>query len=1080
MSKYRKIEENDKIINKSFPFTPKASKENFFPSTDIRKKNQYLAKLNFNSNSIIENIEESVNMNSEIKKSPKDILSSLLRQSLGKSLLKLESSSKEQNNNLKFIYKNFLIFDKTIKLLKVGIENKKKEEAKKLNHSKKLKSNKINNKYNSKTPLRIRSKTFQKLRNPLRDNNKNHYNNTKTNIIRKKSYLYSDTFNRRNEKENNKKETSKIRAKSNTRPSNYKEREPRTYKRNKRNNIEKTPKREYTNYKTPKRLSGVSSKNNVITDENKNNLKNKYNTTNTNSSRKSRSKHKKNSMKINEKIIERKKSIKSIKNGERSIKRKMSTKKKLKIDGEIKLKKSLILNNQENIETPILTNIEKTISNFNFNDINIINNNINILTNENLPKDINNINENNDASLKTDENININEIIKEKAEKQNNKEENKYKNIKDLEEFEGKKYRFDEEEKERRIRKRMRSYSKNRTKKNFDSISIDKDFEGSLKDVKLMIEGVSGVLNQIKIKSDKKSRFKKKFKENSLKKQLSDEDNNKENKDIIKEDKKNENDKNKFLNDLDKEIMELIEFEEKRKKIEKENQNEKDKLDINIHNSFKKKEKEKNTNMNFIESQKEKNDLLNLEIKEDKKIKLKENQGINKISKRKIKKRKTINNFTLIRNLKFENEQKIMNEELINKINKEENILSKSLNEININLEEQNKEEDNDKVDDNKLEDDKNINFNNNNHYEIIEEKEINEDNDNNTNKNIYLDNIEKQLIEKTKLYYYEQSDIIQNESRIMRDEQLVDLNNQSLNHSSLVNQSSLINQSLLDQYIIITKEPNLPFSIENTLKYDKITCLGILDYLNFKEKIEFTGINRAFNLERISLLNYERENYIHSLELGSKETVDDLIMKIRLKYSKEELTKPFNEFQIPKGPYKAVELLNNDLYCKIFKKDIIEKNEEEICIIYRALLILLGEFEIASIFNDKKFWKKCIEYLSENSNGKIGTFILEKFKNISFSHKKIFLLNKLLIGIKNKILPTYFSKICGTTGLLTFLIKDALEYCGVIINTRKTQPSRVLDNLMYYKNVIDTLALFIDYLSGIKTYRIKDKKTNK
>ena len=78
---------------------------------------------------------------------------------------------------------------------------------------------------------------------------------------------------------------------------------------------------------------------------------------------------------------------------------------------------------------------------------------------------------------------------------------------------------------------------------------------------------------------------------------------------------------------------------------------------------------------------------------------------------------------------------------------------------------------------------------------------------------------------------------------------------------------------------------------------------------------------------------------------------------------------------------------------------------------------------------------------------------------------------------MKNKIIPNYFSRICGTTGLLVFIVKDALEYCGVIINDKKTQPSRIIDNLLYYKITIDTLACFIDYLSGIKTYRITEKK---
>ena len=171
---------------------------------------------------------------------------------------------------------------------------------------------------------------------------------------------------------------------------------------------------------------------------------------------------------------------------------------------------------------------------------------------------------------------------------------------------------------------------------------------------------------------------------------------------------------------------------------------------------------------------------------------------------------------------------------------------------------------------------------------------------------------------------------------------------------------------------------------------------------------------------------------------------------------------------------------INNELYAKLFKKPILEKNAEETCIVYRVLFALFGEYEIANIYGDQLFWVKCTEYMNKNSNGKIGTFILDRIKGVTFEHKKIFLLNKILVGMKKKINPNYFSKICGTTGLLIFLIKDILEYCGVIINDKKTQPARILDNLTYYKNSIDTLAQFIDKLSAIKTYKVREKKEKK
>ena len=375
---------------------------------------------------------------------------------------------------------------------------------------------------------------------------------------------------------------------------------------------------------------------------------------------------------------------------------------------------------------------------------------------------------------------------------------------------------------------------------------------------------------------------------------------------------------------------------------------------------------------------------------------------------------------------------------------------------------------------------------NNNNNNNNINENNINNDNnkmninsneviitDNSENRNL-INELDKKIEEKEKdnELKEKEKEEIKTESNINQ-EQLTDANQSSINQSSILNQTAI----LAEQYVLISRDPDAPFTIEDTLKFEKTQCLGILDFLNFEDKIQFTGINRGFIMERIYLLNNKREDLIRSMDLPQRETVDDLITQIRLKYSNVELSKNLVEFQASRGGIKAVELLNNELYGKLFKKPILEKNAEEICVIYRILFTLFGEYKIATIYGDQVFWIKCTEYLISNSNGKIGTFIVDKFKDITFEHKKIFLLNKLLVGIKKNINPTYYSKICGTTGLLIFIIKDALEYCGVIISEKKTQPARIIDNLMYYKNSIDTLAYFIDALSMIKTYKVREKK---
>ena len=169
MSKVRKNPTNNNILNKTFtPKTPRVTKQNIESSIDSLNKIQSSTET-YKNNKLSNQKKKSSNnsiINSEKKekpKTPKEILSFLLKNTLGKSLVKMESKTKEQMNTLKLVYKYFVVFDKNINLLKNGIEKKKKEDEKKLKLMESKKS-KIN------TPLRIRSKTLQNLHKPEREN----------------------------------------------------------------------------------------------------------------------------------------------------------------------------------------------------------------------------------------------------------------------------------------------------------------------------------------------------------------------------------------------------------------------------------------------------------------------------------------------------------------------------------------------------------------------------------------------------------------------------------------------------------------------------------------------------------------------------------------------------------------------------------------------------------------------------------------------------------------------------------------------------------------------------------------------
>ena len=1036
MSKaYNHLENKENnIFNKSNISTPRRLKQKIQVDSSLDSNSLSIELNNKNNNAIIKKKDSSIINQESIVKTPKEILASILENTLGKSLLKMESRTKEQSSTLKFIGKYYIVFEKNLLSLKSGVEKKRRDDEKKRKEEEKKrkeeeKKKKLSRKMKiSSTPNR-RSKTVQNIRKLTREDSimSTDRNKNKNNIKQNSGYF--------KKKKDVLAETPKIRSRT-VKSSRYNTTGLRSKNSKEINNarIENTPKRNDINgYKTLNTISRTSIKNenSKETDSNRNTIRDKYNPlkTNNNSNNNNnreplRSRSRKNT--LNRKRDDDKKIRKN------SLRR---NSKKIKIDGDNSKK---VINNT-NIST------EKN----NSPKLSKKGSKINIIEKKNSNKEL---------DLDTNENININEIInnkKEKDRKNNFKEKELNKINPNL------------------LIEQARSKSKNKDKN-------DKEIEGSLHDVQLMIEGVSGVLN--KIQSEKK------IKPEKSKEKI--------------EKKKNIDYDKKKIEQIDKEVNELFKSDEN---ILKNKEKEDEKININ------------NSNENIFKNN------INIKqqiIKEDEKVE--ENKNINKDNNliksslfqknAKENENKKLNEykFPLKESIKFGKESQIMNEEIIKTIENDQNILTNNsilegniLNTDDI-LENKNdaipiKEQDDLKTQiklENKNDNDNevNLNENNTNNNNIIQNKkeekeneneinnEINNDINNEINKDINNDNlikkIEEKLEEKEKKLNEENKEVIQIDTSIINDEPLKEPN-QSMNQSSFINQSSIINQSaiLAEQYVLITKDPNEPFSIENALKFDKNQYLCVLDFLNFQEKIQFTGINRGFIIERIYLLNNKREEMIRSLELAPRENIDDLIMKTRLNYSNDELSKKFNEFQIPRGGAKAVELLNNELYSKLFKKPILEKNSEEICTVYRVLFALFGEYDIANIYGDQLFWIKCTEYMIKNSNGKIGTFILEKFKDITFDHKKIFLLNKLLVGMKKKINPNYFSKICGTTGLLIFLIKDTLEYCGVIVNEKKTQPSRILDNLMYYKKTIDNLALVIDYLSGIKTYKVREKK---
>ena len=235
-----------------------------------------------------------------------------------------------------------------------------------------------------------------------------------------------------------------------------------------------------------------------------------------------------------------------------------------------------------------------------------------------------------------------------------------------------------------------------------------------------------------------------------------------------------------------------------------------------------------------------------------------------------------------------------------------------------------------------------------------------------------------------------------------------------------------------------------------------------LFEFLSFEETMEFTSISKKIKRQRIYIFNLQKINIIKNIGLDTEQNLEKKIKEYEENYSNNELNEPFIEFHLSRGAARAIQLLNNNNYSKIFRRPVLDNNLSQIYIAYRILFIFLNEVDIAKISDDKLFWIKCTEYLnSKSENGKIGDFIMSKFENYNCDCKTVYYIEQILKGKKDNISPSHFSKICGSTGLLIFLIKELMEYCGVIISTKKTQLSRIYKNLNFFKNIVDMLSEF-------------------
>ena len=90
------------------------------------------------------------------------------------------------------------------------------------------------------------------------------------------------------------------------------------------------------------------------------------------------------------------------------------------------------------------------------------------------------------------------------------------------------------------------------------------------------------------------------------------------------------------------------------------------------------------------------------------------------------------------------------------------------------------------------------------------------------------------------------------------------------------------------------------------------------------------------------------------------------------------------------------------------------------------------------------------------------------KDKKIDISGNNLYQIYNLVKGNLNKIIPNYFSDICGTTGLFVFIIKDILDFLGISLKNKNRENS-----YWTYSDILDSINEKIEYL---KKYKVSNK----
>ena len=330
--------------------------------------------------------------------------------------------------------------------------------------------------------------------------------------------------------------------------------------------------------------------------------------------------------------------------------------------------------------------------------------------------------------------------------------------------------------------------------------------------------------------------------------------------------------------------------------------------------------------------------------------------------------------------------------------------------------------------------------------------KKINNNNNNNDNESMKMNFSSICYSRRNDKSEDEMDDILTLESNLQKDE-LINNNDPllilPLKDLDFVPKGILKKNSLRDSTISNQGYKISSFDISQNI--EKIKFKNIFDYLTLYELLPIKNVSKEFHQMIIW----------YFVEYLEKEKSDILIIKNGLNITEIPTREGIENMELSKGSKKATQLLNESLLNHLFKDEKIPVND--IILVYRIYFQMINHpFAKIAKTDVDKFWEKCKYYFTNEQNGKTGDILTNMInkKKIEVNGNNLYQIYNLVKGNFNKIVPNYFSSICGTTGLFVFIIKDVLEFLGFSQKIKKKENA-----YWTYMDIIDSINEKINLL---------------